>query len=155
MYKFLLEPQKTDRIESKHRKIVTDIPSPETIDTLRQCIKYEPNSMNNQLPIVWDSAKDYQVFDKSGNCWIDFTSTIFVTNVGHSHPKVCSAIKNAVDNCLLNAYYYPTELRASFAKLIVSIAPEDMDKVLFLSTGSEAVEASLKMARLFSKKTLL
>lgn len=154
MYQFSLEPQKTDRIETKHRKILTDIPSPDTIDTLRQCMEHEPVSMNNQLPIVWDSAKDYKVFDKSGNCWIDFTSTIFVTNVGHSHPKVSKAIKDTVDKCLLNAYYYPTDLRASFAKLITSIAPEGLDKVLFLSTGSEAIEASLKMARLFSSKTL-
>lgn len=154
MYKFSIKPQKTERIETEHRKIVTNIPSPESIKTIKACMKYEPDSMNNQLPVVWDYAVDYQVFDKSGNCWIDFTSTIFVTNAGHSHPDVCSAVIEMGEKCLLNAYYYPTEVRAEFAKLVVSICPGKMEKVLFLSTGSEAVEASIKMARLYSKKNL-
>lgn len=51
--------------------------------------------MHGQLPLVWDRAEDFSIFDCAGNQWIDFTSTIFVANVGHSNPRVISAIKYA------------------------------------------------------------
>lgn len=150
--KFNLTPQSTKKIETKHRKIITDIPAPSTIDIIQKCLKNEPYSMNNQLPIVWDKAINYQVFDNAGNCWIDFTSTIFVANVGHSNPAVKEAIKECVDKQLLNAYYYPTKERAEFVETLTSLTPEPLKKVLLLSTGSEAVEAAIKMTVIHHKK---
>lgn len=151
-YIFNLKPVSVPTITTKHRKIVTSIPAPSTITIIDQCLKYEPYSMNNQLPVVWDYAKGYQVFDNAGNCWIDFTSTIFVANVGHSHPRVCNAIETMVKRGLLNAYYYPTEIRAELAKLLVELTPSNMNKVFFLSTGSETTEAAIKMMKLFGMK---
>ena len=49
--------------------------------------------MHGQLPIAWKSAKDFYVYDISGNKFIDFTSTIFVANVGHSNNRIKSYIK--------------------------------------------------------------
>jgi 4-aminobutyrate aminotransferase-like enzyme len=150
---FSLNPIKTSFIETKNRKICTSIPSPETIDTIKCCLKYEPYSMNNQIPIVWDRAEGFNIYDKSGNKWIDFTSTIFVANVGHSHPRIKNAIKKMVDQDLLNAYYYPTDIRAEFCKyLINNICNNEFEKVLLLSTGSEANEAAIKMAKIRKKK---
>lgn len=145
-YQFNLSPRKVPLVNTEFRKIKTLIPNPETIETINNCIHFEPLSMNDQLPVVWDSAIDYQVFDKSGNCWIDFTSTIFVANVGHSNPKVKMAIKEAVDHNLLNAYYYQTNYRAELIKRLIEITPKNLNKVLLLSTGAEATEASLKTA---------
>ena len=152
MYKFSQKPVETLKVFTKHRSIVTAIPAPSTIETLEECNKYEPASMNNQLPIVWDKAVDYQIFDDAGNCWIDFTSSIFVANVGHANPKVCNAIKDTLDKKLLNAYYYPTKERAKFSKLLIENTPKNIEKVLLLSTGSEAVEAAIKMAIKYTKK---
>ena len=62
-----------------------------------------------QPPVVWDKAKDFQVYDASGNIWLDWTSGVLVANVGHAHPKVKQAIVEAVQNdlasyfCLSNA----------------------------------------------------
>jgi len=146
MYKFATTPQKAEKKYTKHVTIHTDIPSPTTIKILEQTAKNEPSSMNHQLPIVWDKAIDYNVFDNAGNKWIDFTSTIFVANVGHSNPKVCAAIKKMVDKQLLNAYYYPTQIKADFVSKLLSVSPSNIDKAFLLSTGSEAVEAAVKMA---------
>ncbi len=146
MYKFSLKPQTVPLVSSKHRKIVTAIPSPETLGIIEECLKYEPASMNDQLPLVWDKASGYQVFDCSGNCWIDFTSTIFVANIGHGHPKVVEAITQTAQRPLLNAYYYQTDARAKLVKKLIEITPEPLNKVVLLSTGSEATEVSIKIA---------
>ena len=55
--------------------------------------------MHGQLPIVWSKAEGHSVFDDSGNKWIDFTSTIFVANVGHSNERVISRI---TEHCLVH-----------------------------------------------------
>jgi 4-aminobutyrate aminotransferase / (S)-3-amino-2-methylpropionate transaminase / 5-aminovalerate transaminase len=149
MYQFSLNPINVEKITTKYRNICTPIPNPETLKIINQCLQYEPLSMNDQLPVVWDKAEDYQIYDASGNKWIDFTSTIFVANIGHSHPKVCEAITNAVNSKLLNAYYYHTELRAKLVNILIKITPHALNKVLLLSTGSEATEAALKMLRLY------
>lgn len=146
---FSNQPRPTFRVETKNRRICTDIPSPETIDILEDCKRFEPKSMNNQIPIVWHRASGFNVWDVSGNKWIDFTSTIFVANVGHSHPRIKDAIKQMVDNDLLNAYYYPTKIRSEFSSYILQKTTKgNFDKVLLLSTGSEANEAAIKMAKI-------
>jgi 4-aminobutyrate aminotransferase/diaminobutyrate-pyruvate transaminase/4-aminobutyrate aminotransferase/(S)-3-amino-2-methylpropionate transaminase len=146
MHKFQLIPFKCDVVKTRYRNIVTPIPSPQSLQYLNDCIKYEPDSMNDQLPVVWDSASNYSIYDISGNKWIDFTSSIFVANVGHSNPKVKDAIISTTNKNLLNAYYYPTKERSEFSKLLVESTPENFDRVLFLSTGSEAVECAIKMS---------
>lgn len=152
MHKFSQTPIETEVIETNNRIIKTPIPAPSTINILKECAKYEPDSMNDQLPIVWSSAIDYSIYDNAGNKWIDFTSSIFVANVGHSNPYVSKAIKDTVDKNLLNAYYYPTSERAEFSKLLINLSPKNINKVLFLSTGSEAVESAIKMAINFTKR---
>ena len=104
---FTKTPSAVKFIETKHRKISTKIPSEHSINTLSSLEKYEPQSMNQELPLVWDKAKGYQIFDSSGNIWIDFSSGIFVTNVGHAHPIVKKAIIDTVENNLLHNYYFP------------------------------------------------
>ncbi len=150
MYKFSQIPVDCEKVFTEHRIIRTPIPAPSTIPILESCLKYEPESMNDQLPIAWDSAENFSIFDNAGNKWIDFTSCIFVSNVGHSNHQVCSAIKSIVHKRLLNAYYYPTKERAEFSKLMIDITPESFDKILFLSTGSESVEAAIKMSIKFT-----
>jgi len=146
---FTHSPRKTDLLETENRKICTTIPSPESVDVIERCKKYEPSSMNNQIPIVWDKASGFNVWDQSGNKWIDFTSTIFVANVGHSHPRIKNAIIDMVEKDLLNAYYYPTKVRADFSEyLLKNTMKGEYDKVLLLTTGSEANEAAIKMAKI-------
>ena len=67
MYKFQLTPVKCDSVKTRYRNITTSIPSPQSLEYLNNCIKYEPNSMNDQLPVVWDSALNYSIYDISIN----------------------------------------------------------------------------------------
>ena len=99
-YRFSLNPQKVKKVSTRYRSIQTQIPEPNTKKILSDLSKYESRSMHGQLPIIWHSANNFNIFDQKKNKWIDFTSTIFVTNVGHSNLRVNKAIKETVDNFL-------------------------------------------------------
>ena len=151
-YKFNLKPKKVEKIKSKYRKIISAIPPKETIDKIKLMKKYEPESMHSELPVLWDRALGCQIFDASGNCWIDFCSGIFVANVGHSHPKILKAIENTLKKPLIHNYYFPSDVRAKLVKKIIEISPKKLNRVLLLTTGSEATECALKIARIRGKK---
>ena len=151
-YKFNLIPKEVPKINTKYRKIVTSIPPENSIPILNDLRKYEPESMSLELPVVWDRAENFQVFDKNGNCWIDFSSGTFVVNVGHRHPKICKAITETVDNNFLHNYYFPSEIRAKLVKKLHSMIPKNLNKVFLLTTGAEATECSIKLARIHGKK---
>ena len=135
-------------IETAHRRIVTPIPAPQSRSVLEKLQRYEPRALDVLPPVVWDRAEGYQVYDASGNCWIDFTSGIYVANVGHAHPDVCDALSKQIDGKLLHAYLYATEPRARLVEKLAAVSPTNLTKVFLASTGSEAVEVALKLARL-------
>ena len=152
-YKFNLIPKEVPKVNTKYRKIITSIPPENSIPILDDLRKYEPESMSLELPVVWDSAENFQVFDKNGNCWIDFSSGTFVVNAGHRHPKICKAINETVDNNFLHNYYFPSQIRAKLVKKLHDMTPENLNKVFLLTTGAEATECSIKLARIHGRKT--
>jgi 4-aminobutyrate aminotransferase / (S)-3-amino-2-methylpropionate transaminase / 5-aminovalerate transaminase len=147
-----LVSQITQKIKTKHREISTPIPHPDAIEIIKDLRESETDSMHDQLPILWDSAKDYQIFDGFGNTFIDLTSTIFVANIGHSHPKVVEAIENSCKKPLLNNYYYPSRERRDFVKRLIEVTPSHLDKCILYTTGSETTEAAFKTMRQNGRK---
>ncbi|MBF0103970.1 MAG: aspartate aminotransferase family protein [Deltaproteobacteria bacterium] len=147
-YAFTQKPVTVPKVKSKFRRIVTPIPSPRSIPVLKKLSRYEPQSLHHELPVVWDHASDFQVFDASGNCWIDFTSGIFATNTGHSPPEICRALTRQLNQKLLHNYVFPSQVRAQLAQKIIAMSPLPLNKVFFLSSGSEASECALKLMRL-------
>lgn len=86
---FEMESRETKRIETKHRRIVTPIPVPESFDLIKEMQKYEPISNAGQPLIVWDHTEDgYKVCDPYGNKFIDFSSGVMITNAGHGNPEI-------------------------------------------------------------------
>ena len=84
-YRFKLFSEKVKKINTKYRKIKTRIPHKNDIKVFKSIMNKETSSIINQLPIVWDRAKNYNIYDRWGNKWIDLTSTIFVANTGHAN----------------------------------------------------------------------
>lgn len=159
-YKSDWKPVKVPHVETKHRRIVTLIPVPESEPMFTALESYEPRSMATQVPVVWGRAEGFQVYDAYGNCWIDFTSGILVANIGHAHPQVCEALSRQIKGKLLHSYLFATEVRAKLVKKLVEISPSNLRKVFLLSTGSEAIECAIKLARLYGlqknpRKTVL
>jgi 4-aminobutyrate aminotransferase / (S)-3-amino-2-methylpropionate transaminase / 5-aminovalerate transaminase len=149
---FSLEPKQVPKISTPHRLIATGIPAPGTREVLERLEASESRSMQGQLPLVWDRAEDFSVFDMAGNRWIDFTSTIFVANVGHSNPRVTAALKAALDRPLYSCYAYLNETRARYLEKLVAFAGKPFEKAFLLSAGTEATEAALKLMRMHGQK---
>jgi 4-aminobutyrate aminotransferase / (S)-3-amino-2-methylpropionate transaminase / 5-aminovalerate transaminase len=151
-YQFSRIPVNVPTVRTKHREIKTTIPAPGTESILLQLEKHESRSMQGQIPIIWDHAKDFNVFDRHGNKWIDFTSTIFVANVGHANGRVLAAIQNVLKQNLLHSYAYMTQLRVNYIKQLVEFTNGHFQKTFLLSTGTEATEAALKLMRMYGQK---
>ena len=151
-HKFFLEPQNVKFVKTKNRYIHTQIPAPGSKKVFERLEKVESRSMHGQLPIVWEKAENHNIFDIAGNCWIDFTSTIFVANVGHSNKKVTSAIRKTLDNPLLSCYAYSNSIRANYIEKLVAFAGKPFEKAFLLSAGTEATEAALKLMRMYGQR---
>ena len=147
-YLFSRSGQKVPRVRTKFRSIQTEIPCPGTETILARLDRAESRSMHGQLPLVWSRAKDFNVFDAAENKWIDFTSTIFVTNIGHANPHLLESLKHALDQDLLHTYAYVNEIRAQYYDRLMEFAPRHFGKAFLLSAGTEATEAGLKLMRM-------
>jgi 4-aminobutyrate aminotransferase/(S)-3-amino-2-methylpropionate transaminase len=112
----------------------------------------ETKANGHQVPVVWDSAVDYNVFDKDGNKWIDMTAGIFAANAGHSNPEIKKAIQKQLDKNLIFAYQYITEIRQEFVEKLLDSSPDHFDKTILLNTGSEVTDAAYKLIKLWAKK---
>jgi 4-aminobutyrate aminotransferase-like enzyme len=149
---FSREPKIVPLIATVHRSIKTTIPAPGTREILERLEACESRSMHGQLPLVWDRAEDYSIYDAVGNRWIDFTSTIFVANVGHSNPRVTAAMKAALDRPLYGCYAYANESRACYLEKLVKFAGPPFEKAFLLSAGTEATEGALKLMRMYGQQ---
>jgi len=151
-YLFSQAPRIVPTVATKYRLIQSEIPAPSTAELLQRLNIVESRSMHGQLPIVWAKADDFSVEDIEGNRWIDFTSTIFVANVGHSNPRVAVAIREALEHPLCNCYAYASLVRANYLEKLISFAGAPFEKAFLLSAGTEATEAALKLMRLYGQK---
>lgn len=145
-------PQDVEKVDTKYRKIKTQLPVPESLELLKDLQKSEPISMQGQPPIVWHKAEDILVSDPYGNQWIDFSSGVLITNAGHNHPKIKSAIQDKLDQGLISTYVFMHEDRAALTNKLASLAPKGLDKVFLLTTGSEAIENAIKLSKTYGIK---
>ena len=120
----------------------------EIINTIN---KYESRSMHGQLSVVWDSALDDKVWDINGKGYIDFTSGICVTNVGHTNDEIIRALCQQSMK-LSHSYTFNTEIKAKFLKFLINNTPSFCEKAFLVSSGTEATEAAVKMMRMYGMK---
>ncbi|MGU5780379.1 4-aminobutyrate--2-oxoglutarate transaminase [Aeromonas caviae] len=101
------------------------------------------------LPVFIDRAHNAELWDVEGNRYIDFASGIAVLNTGHNHPKVVAAVREQLEKfshtCFqVTPYSGYIELAEKLNALVPGPTPK---RTLFLSTGAEAVENAIKIAR--------
>lgn len=150
---FPLIPKEVPLVKTRYRTIQTQIPVPASLPILQALQTYEPRSMTGQPLILWDRAEDVSVYDRWGNKWLDWSSGVLVTNAGHGVPEIRDAVKWAVDKPLLHHYCFPGESRLALVQKLVEIAPDELNKVFLLTTGSEATENAIKIARTYGQRT--
>jgi 4-aminobutyrate aminotransferase / (S)-3-amino-2-methylpropionate transaminase / 5-aminovalerate transaminase len=149
---FSHQPIKVEKILTKYRTIKTKIPVPECIPMLEKMYQLEAQAMHGQFPMIWDKADDFQIYDKWGNIWLDFTSTIFVANAGHGNLRIVKALKGVLDKPLLHTYTYASSERIDYLEYLIENTPKQFEKAFLLSAGTEATEVALKLMRLNGQK---
>ena len=147
-YNFSHTPINVNKIKTKYRLIKTKIPVPESIPFFKKIYANESHSMHGQIPILWDKAEGFQVYDRWGNKWLDFTSTIFVSNAGHGNKKIRHSLKKILDKPLLHTYTYGSFEKLNYLNYLIKNTPAYFEKAFLLSSGTESTEAALKLMRL-------
>jgi len=109
----------------------------------------------HQLPVIWDKALNFNVWDMWGNKYLDFTSGIFVTNCGHSNPNIRFEISKQLSSSLTFSYNFPTKVRANLLTRLIDITPDFCEKAFLLTTGAEAVECAIKLMKLYTNKSYI
>ena len=99
-------------------------------------------------PLVIDHARGCEIFDTSGQAYLDLTSGIGVTSTGHCHPKVVAAVQEQAARLLHGQYgiFLHNKLQPLMDKL-GPLMPEGLDSFFFANSGAEAVEAAVRLAR--------
>ena len=99
-------------------------------------------------PLVLARSEGSRVWDDKGKAYLDFTSQLVYTNIGHQHPRVVKAIQDQAGLMATVAPQFANAARSEAARLISGLAPDGMDKVFFTNAGADAIEHAVRMARL-------
>ena len=116
-----------------------------------------PRGVSNSLAIYADHASNAELWDVEGKRYIDFGTGIAVLNTGHLHPKVKDAIAKQLDRFTHTCFQVtPYESYVALAEQLNDLAPgKTPKKTIFLSTGAEAVENAIKIARFHTKRSAI
>ena len=93
--------------------------------------------------------------DDTGRRYLDFSSQLVFTNVGHQHPKVVAAVKEQADRLCTLGPIWASDVRGEAAKMIVDVAPAGLNHVMFTNGGTEAIEHATRMARVHTGRPKL
>ncbi len=138
---------------SRLPNMVTESPGPEsrklhgkTVDTFKGL-----SSQVRLHPVCFKQGFGVTLTDVDGNTYIDFSSGIYVTTLGHCHPKVSEAVAKAA-HTLMNCHDFTTPVKAELLEKLVSILPDGVNGVQLYDSGTTAVEAALRAARAHTGK---
>lgn len=114
-----------------------------------------PRGVGNAYQIFAESAKNAEITDVEGRRLIDFAGGIAVMNTGHGHPKIVQAVKDQLDKFSHTCFQVtPYESYIRLAERLNKLAPGSTPKkTIFLTTGAEAVENAVKIARAYTKRS--
>lgn len=104
-----------------------------------------------------DRSEGIYIYDKQGKAYMDMISGVAVNNIGHRHPKVVEALKNQIDKYLHVMVYgeFIQDAQQLLVKELLEVLPDSLDGVYVVNSGTEAIEAALKLAKRVTGKTEL
>lgn len=98
------------------------------------------------FPVCFEKGFGVTLTDVDGNTYIDFSSGIYVTTLGHCHPKITEAVQRAAAT-LMNCHDFTTPVKVRLLEKLVEVMPGDLNGVQLYDSGTTAVEAALRIAR--------
>ncbi len=130
------------------------LPGPKAKAIIDRDQKVISPSYPRDYPFVIDFGKGSEVWDVDGNRFLDFAAGIAVTSTGHSHPKVVKAIQDQAEKFIHISSDYYHEKWVALGEKLNEIAPFEEEAVVFMSnSGTESVEAAIKLARHYTGAT--
>ena len=114
-----------------------------------------PQGVGIQTQVYADKARNAEIWDVEGKRYIDLAAGIAVCNTGHNHPAVVAAVKDQLDRFSHTCFQVaPYDVYVKLAERLCQLAPGDTPKkAIFLTTGAEAVENTIKIARRHTRRT--
>jgi 4-aminobutyrate aminotransferase-like enzyme len=128
-------------------------PGPRSKDIHGRAEKYMKgySSQVKLFPVAFESGHGVTLTDADGNKYIDFSSGIYVTNLGHCHPKVVEYLRKYTGQ-LMNCHDFSTEIKTLFLEKLASLTPANLNGIQMYCAGCESVEAAMRAARAHTKK---
>jgi 4-aminobutyrate aminotransferase len=132
--------------------LVIEPPGPKSHEVHERAAKYMKgySSQVRLFPVAFKSGEGCTLTDVDGNVYIDFSSGIYVTGLGHCHPKVTEAVQKAAGE-LMNAHDFTTPIKMQLLEKLASIAmgegPKKLTGMQLYDSGTTAVEAGLRLCR--------
>lgn len=130
-------------------KMITESPGPKSREWHGRMERHTSGSVTAMVklhPVAYESGHGVTLVDVDGNRYLDFSSGIVITNLGHAHPRVAEAIGRAAAQ-LDNVHDFATPLKTQALEALASVTPEGMSLFTFFSAGTEAIEAAMRVAR--------
>ena len=126
----------------------TDATGRETYELDRAHVFHSWSAQASLDPMVVARAQGSWLWDADGARYLDFSSQLVYTNVGHQHPRVVAAVQAQAEELCTIAPAHAVAPRSHAARMIAERAPAGLDKVFFTGGGADAVEHAVRMARL-------
>lgn len=128
--------------------VTTDIPGPKSREMHSKASQYMKgySGQVRLFPVVFEQGYGCTLTDVDGNIYLDFSSGIYVTTLGHCHPKVTEAVQKAAGQ-LMNCHDFTTPLKLRLLEKISEIMPGGLSCVQLYDSGTTAVEAGLRVCR--------
>lgn len=129
--------------------LLTDtIPGPKSHQLNARGMKYMMgySSQVRLCPVVFEKGHGVTLTDVDGNVYIDFSSGIYVTTLGHCHPKVSEAVARQAGK-LMNCHDFNTPIKVQLLEKLAEIQPWDLTGMQLYDSGAPAVEAGLRVCR--------
>ena len=128
--------------------VSAEIPGPRSRELHARCTRHF-KGLSGQVklfPVVFDSGKGCTLTDVDGNVYIDFSSGIYVTTLGHCHPKISEAVAKHAHQ-LMNCHDFTTPVKTALMEKLASVLPGDLNGFQLYDSGTAAVEAGMRVCR--------
>jgi 4-aminobutyrate aminotransferase-like enzyme len=134
-------------------KIITSLPGPESQRMHNNTERYMKglSSQVKLFPVCFSEGHGITLTDVDGNRYLDFSSGIYVTSLGHCHPKISEAIAYWAKR-LMNCHDFSTPVKEKLMEKMADILPGNLNAIQLYSDGTTAVDAALLAARAIKNK---
>jgi 4-aminobutyrate aminotransferase-like enzyme len=123
-------------------------PGPRSAELHARCTKHF-KGLSGQVklfPVAFESGRGCTLTDVDGNRYIDFSSGIYVTTLGHCHPKITQAVQKYA-GVLMNCHDFTTEIKTRLMEKLAQVLPGDLSSFQLYDSGTAAVEAGMRVLR--------